>query len=660
MSFLSPIAALLAASLTVPLLVLLYFLKLRRQTLDISSTLLWKKAIEDLQVNAPFQKLRRNLLLLLQLLVLAAMLTAFARPTMHGLVEQGRRVVIVIDHSASMNATDLSPTRLDRAKQQAIQLIEGVSAHGDDPAHAAEGVMVISFAHGGRVVQPFTSDRTLLRASILAIPPTDQSSHLAEALELIAPYAAGADSGDAGGRLLVYILTDGRIVEDPPLALTGAEVRFIRIGAQPAAGAPDNLAIVSFAARRDYDHPRWVQATARLANDSPEPIDVNLTLKLDNRPIRVRRVRVPPFNTRDNQPGEKIVNYRVSLQGTGLLELAHDHTDALAADDHAALVITPPRRLRVLLVTPGNVFLDRALRGVAGVETVFAMTPARYDLQTPNQLWRGPVGSMSDRGFDLIVFDRHSPSVVPPMSCLYFHAAPPIEGLRLVSPRENGSSVQTFWSWRRDHPLLRHVALDNVVFAGPARLVLPEAADILATGPAGPLIANIPHDRRNHLVTGVDLFQSNWPLELTFPVFIDNAVQWLALGEDTDTAVAYQPGDVAVVPVDPTLTRLRYTGPVTLDASVHAGQATLAMFERVGLYQADQPVHEPWNRLAVNMVNPDESDLRAVQRLPLRVDPGQSTRAVAGIQREVWPYFIWAALGLLLVEWLIYTRRMHL
>src|SRR3954463_10591035 len=118
-NFLTPLAGVIAAAIAVPALLVLYFLKLRRREMEVSSTLLWKKAIQDLQVNAPFQKLRRNLLLILQLALLLALCLALTRPVTFFHPGAGKTTVILIDNSASMSAADIDSgkrTRLNEAK----------------------------------------------------------------------------------------------------------------------------------------------------------------------------------------------------------------------------------------------------------------------------------------------------------------------------------------------------------------------------------------------------------------------------------------------------------------------------------------------------------------------------------------------------------------
>src|SRR5256885_8820889 len=118
-TFLNPWFAAAAAAIAVPALLVLYFLKLRRREMEVSSTLLWKKAVQDLQVNAPFQKLRRNLLLVLQMLLLLLLCLALSRPVMNYTPGAGKTTVILIDKSASMAAT-------------------GSGAKGFSPAHGAD------------------------------------------------------------------------------------------------------------------------------------------------------------------------------------------------------------------------------------------------------------------------------------------------------------------------------------------------------------------------------------------------------------------------------------------------------------------------------------------------------------------------------------------
>ncbi len=90
-------------------IIALYFLKLKRRPVRVPSTLLWRKSLEDLHVNSFFQRLRRNLLLFLQLLAVVLAMLALAGLRSKGTSGQGQRYVLMIDNSASMSATDVRP-----------------------------------------------------------------------------------------------------------------------------------------------------------------------------------------------------------------------------------------------------------------------------------------------------------------------------------------------------------------------------------------------------------------------------------------------------------------------------------------------------------------------------------------------------------------------
>src|SRR5664279_1295697 len=75
-------------------IIALYFLKLRRKPVQVASTLLWRRSLEDLHVNSLFQRLRRNLLLFLQLLVVGLAILALLGPKMNGSAGQGSRYVL--------------------------------------------------------------------------------------------------------------------------------------------------------------------------------------------------------------------------------------------------------------------------------------------------------------------------------------------------------------------------------------------------------------------------------------------------------------------------------------------------------------------------------------------------------------------------------------
>src|ERR1041385_7888499 len=126
MSFLAPVALGLGA-LSIPI-ILLYMLRLRRRDVPVSSTMLWQQLLRDREANTPWQRLRRNLLLFLQLLILATLVLALARPFVQVPTVPPGRLALLIDASASMNATDVAPSRFEEAKRQALNVVDTLSS----------------------------------------------------------------------------------------------------------------------------------------------------------------------------------------------------------------------------------------------------------------------------------------------------------------------------------------------------------------------------------------------------------------------------------------------------------------------------------------------------------------------------------------------------
>ena len=166
-AWLTPLTGIVTAAVLVPLLVALYFLKLRRRAAAVPSTLLWKRSVEDVRANTPFQRLRPSLLLFLQLGLLAFVAFALMQPRMDLGLSSGGRTVIILDASGSMSATDLDPerSRLAIAKEQAKERIDQLFAGGLFAGAPGE-TMVIAFSDAARIVQPFTRSAGELRRAI--------------------------------------------------------------------------------------------------------------------------------------------------------------------------------------------------------------------------------------------------------------------------------------------------------------------------------------------------------------------------------------------------------------------------------------------------------------------------------------------------------------
>lgn len=658
MKFLSLPTLLTAAALAIPALLLLYFLKLRRVERTISSTLLWRKAIEDLQVNAPFQKLRRNLLLLLQLLVLAGVLTALGQPVANFVASNDRTVVILLDQSGSMKTAEAGGDRLDLAKQEAIKLVRNLG-RGDK-------AMLISFADRARVACPFTDDHRQLTRQIETVRATDGRTTLAEALQLAVAYSSrivdlpGVSSpGAALESADIELVSDGRIADADQQVVQRGKLRFIQVGE-----AVDNVGIVAMEARRGYEKPGQVSVFARVENFGPEPVTTDVTLLLDGRILSVREVQLAgAARSTGTQPAARsggftetssaVLAFELAEEGGGVLEVRIERRDALAADNVALAPIAPPRAVSLLGVGDRRAieFYVRNWAADAPHIALEWLSAGEYERLDESRLQDG-----GRNRWDVVLFDAHDTARLPPGSYIFFGGIPRIEGVAAEGVVDDEFIV----NWDETHPLMRYVTLDRVNIIKWRRLTLPRSAVRLVEGERSTVMAYLLDAGRQFVVTAFDLMDSDWPEKVHFPMFLENAIRTLtaAGGEATRRL---RVGETISAPVPRGARSVRVLRPDGDTESFDVGDRLQFLYGRtdsVGLYRLTfDDDDRTQTTYAVNLLDRAESHIAPNDRLEIGAELVTREEGVTRSNRPVWPYAVAFALVFLLVEWWIYNRR---
>lgn len=662
MTLLDPAAAITAGLVAFPVLLVWYLLKLRRRPLRVSTTLFWQQSERDLQVNVPLRWLRLSWLFVLQALALGLLVLALGRPALTGDEPVGRRVLLIVDRSASMSARDGEggATRLEEAKRLAVETAQRLRRPG-----MSTSVGVISLAASARVEAPAGSSVDAVVRALRDIEPTDQPGNLEAALELAAALGAeGGASEEPGAASQTVILFSDGAFDGPAASVSGVgEVRLVRVGR--AAGL-DNLAVAALAAGRDQTDPTVLRLFARLENAGAGAVTAPLLLRVDGAEVERRAVRVGPGGG-----GEPVV-FELRRPGGGLITLSIERPDMLDADNAAAVVVAAASRPRVILVSPPA---TAAQAGQARPQWLLTDVLDEMDLGGLTRVSSADYELLARGGaagtVDLLIFDSYRPATLPAVPSLSFGAGVPAPGLDGAAPDEASAGEGGFiLAWDRSHPALRDVAMDSVFARGLAPIAPapgPEArARVLAQTASGPAILGGEFDGVRRLVVTFPLERSNWPLQVSFPIFVANAVDFLTLRARDDAGRAFGTGRPVTARVAGAGARATLSGPATVSVPMPEGgeggarTVSFGLVERAGVYRVGPgtPAGEP-DRVAVNLADRGESSLAVADTVRVSGRDVEATSA-SPVPREVWPWFALAALVLLAVEWVVYAARSRL
>jgi len=621
MNFLAPAAFALSA-LAVPL-VMLYMLRLRRTEVSISSTFLWNQLIHDREANAPWQRLRWNPLMLLQLLLLAALVLALTRPYWEVRTVSSGRIILLLDASASMGASDMAggKTRWQAAQDAALGIVETLGRGGS--------MTVIRVAHAPEVLLAASQDKEALRAVIRRARVSQASPDWSAALTLAAAGGQGVEN------LNVVLISDGGLPSDLPLI--AGELQYIPIGT-----ASENLAISAFATRPRPTGGR--QLFVQLANYGTQDAEAVFSLSLDGELFSAERYTLAAGKTQDVIIDD--LSAEASLvAGTLQATAASTVPDYLAVDNQAEAVLMGGGLSEILLVTPRNLFLTQLFTSLPNTR----LTQTTPELGLPNS------------AFDLYVFDGWLPPTLPlgdifiinpPSDTPFFTLEGVVEDPNLARATEI----------LRDDPRTRYLDFNEVNIRAFRRVApIGDWAQVLVRASAGPLLLAGEAEGRQIALLTFALQDSDLPLQIAFPIMVSNLLTWY-------TPPRLLPPDLAPAPED--VVSLRVLEGDRVRITPPQGEAVLlpvnegltvnyAQTGQRGVYEVEALRGEQTlarDRFAVNLFDPAESQLRPRPEITLGAQTiGQTAREQVG-QRELWPWLAWAALALLLAEWWYYHR----
>jgi hypothetical protein len=600
-------------------LVALYLLKLRRRRLEVPFAELWRRVLSETQTTALWKRLRRIVSLVVQLVLLALILTALLDPHLSA-TQHGRSIAIVVDCSASMQATDGDGrvggrTRLAAAKDEARRLVRGLA--GDDEA------MIVAMDARPAPRGGFTRDDRALFADLDALAATDGTADLLRALGLAGDALRGRQ------RPTLVLVGDGAWrqsdLDDGARALGAVDLRYVPIGR-----SSDNVGITAFAVRRYQANQTAYEVLVEVQSFRAQASTVTLQLVQDGEVVETQKLPLAA--------GERVQRLYPDLAGAGARLEARlvDTHDALARDDVAYAVLPQKRKQKVLLVTGGDLFLEGALLLDENLD-VDKIAPAKWD-------------AAASAKYDAVVLDGFTPQAPPRTHALYLDPHGAASPFALRGAVDGPFVTETAAS----HPLMRWVALKDLNIARASTFALAPGDVAVASSFKQPIIvARVARDRdgKKTVALGFELKRSDLPLRVAFPILLINALDWFA-GADTGLVASYATGHPWRVPVPAGATELWVRAPdgTRTRAPVHDGRASYVA-AHAGFYGLES-AGTPDRTVAVNLASAEESNIKPVPHALRAPEAGR-----IGVRRELWGYFVVFALLLAFVEWWTYNRR---
>ena len=599
----------------IPLLIIIHRLKPKPRPVDVTNLFLWNQVIQEKSRNLSFERFKKNLPLLLQILMVILAALALANPIRTIQTAPKGNLILVMDTSASMKTSTGSGMRFDLAREKALKLI----AERD----RGQKILIVEAGKKATVKSGYMDNTGAAQDIVKKLQPSDAAVNLEPAVYLALSFV------DPAKEDLVHLITDGAGKDFSTLVRSHPKIRPIVI-----TGGKQNVGITKFEFRQQVDHGDQYEFMLEIKNFDHLPVKFPVRLSIDRGVLFERSIA---FEAQE----KKLLIIPYSGLINGIARATLEIEDDFSVDNRSYLSLNAAKEIWVLLVSKGNHFLKRLLDAYPNfrVNSVKEIIPsswpeqtARHDIVIVDRM-NFPA---TDRG-NFLLIDAYSPSI------------PLIETGRIRLPK--------ILTWDRKSPLMANVNLKGLIIEEGAQLQAARQLQPVVESDRAGLMYAFEENGLRVVHFGFDFTRSDLPLKVAFPVMMSNIFNWLnphKLEFSILQTRAGEPFDIYLKPQTDTLyTRAPYEKwekhPVKMNPFTYQNTG------KVGIYTIAESGKERY--FTVNLADEPESDINptAIENLP---DQSESTRVAQKVstQQPLWMILVFMVCTTLVVEWYAWLK----
>jgi hypothetical protein len=611
MLFLNP--GMLITLATIPLLILIHTLKPKPKQIEVTNLFLWQEVLKERSSHLTFERLKKNLPLLFQILIVILAALALAKPTWMVFTSKKGNMIIVIDTSASMKAKSGTGTRFDVAREKAVELI--------DQRDADQKILIVDAGSKPVVKAGFLDDSNQAKSIVKSLSPSDASAELEEAIYLALSFV------DPSKEDFLYLITDGAGGKFSALVKNHPKIRPIIV-----TGGNHNIGITKFEFRQEIDRNDRYEIMLAIKNFNPTPIECLVRLSVDNVPIFDSLIT---FEAKE----KKLLIFPYSGLITGIARAILGIDDDFAVDNHAYLSLNASKDIWVLLVSKGNHFLEKLLEAYPNfkVNSVKEIIPSSWNEQT----LRHDIVIVDRMDFpkiekgNLLLIDSYSPSI------------PILKTGHLRFPKN--------LDWDRKSPLMANVNVGGLIVEQAAILQADKQLQPVIESTQTGLMYTYEEGGLRAVLLGFDLTKSDLPLKIAFPVMMSNIINWLNPHKLEFSTLQTRAGEPFDIYLDPQTNTFYTRAPQDKweRQQVETNPFRYTHTRKVGIYSISE--NDKQRYFTVNLADASESDIRttSLEQLSDKPDDPLVPEKIS-VQQPLWTFFLLFGCALMIIEWYLW------